>query len=106
MSRVDLVVKSRYRAVHRVPIQSDTIYFYSCLSSYHQSGNICAFMVEPIQGEAGVVVPDEGYFQKVRDLCDKHNILLIADEVQTGLGRTGYDLAVDHDKVKPDIAIL
>lgn len=63
-------------------------------------------MVEPIQGEAGVVVPDAGYFQKVRDLCDKHNILWIADEVQTGLGRTGYDLAVNHDKVKPDIAIL
>lgn len=63
-------------------------------------------MVEPIQGEAGVVVPDEGYFAQVRALCDKYNILWIVDEVQTGLGRTGYELAVHHDKVKPDIAIL
>ena len=63
-------------------------------------------MVEPIQGEAGVVVPDEGYLKKVRALCDKHKILWIADEVQTGLGRTGYELAVNHDNVKPDIAIL
>jgi ornithine--oxo-acid transaminase len=63
-------------------------------------------MVEPIQGEAGVIVPDEGYLAKVRQLCDKYNVLWIADEVQTGMGRTGFDLAVDHDKVKPDIAIL
>ena len=51
--------------------------------------NVAAFMVEPIQGEAGVVVPDEGYLRKVRELCDKHKVLFIADEVQTGLGRTG-----------------
>lgn len=63
-------------------------------------------MVEPIQGEAGVVVPDDGYLQQVRALCDKHNILWIADEVQTGIGRTGYNLAVNHDNVKPDIAII
>lgn len=63
-------------------------------------------MVEPIQGEAGVVVPDDGYLKKVRALCDKYNILWIADEVQTGLGRTGYNMAVDHEQVKPDIAIL
>lgn len=68
--------------------------------------NIAAFMVEPIQGEAGVVVPEEGYMSKVKDLCKKHNILLIADEVQTGLGRTGTKLAVDHDNCKPDIAVL
>lgn len=71
-----------------------------------QAENICAFMVEPIQGEAGVVVPDEGYLKQVRALCDKHNILWIADEVQTGVGRTGYDLAVEHDNVKPDIVII
>lgn len=63
-------------------------------------------MVEPIQGEAGVVVPDEGYLRKVRELCTKHNVLWIADEVQTGLARTGRMLAVDHEDVKPDILIL
>jgi len=76
-------------------------------AEFERNGDtICAFMVEPIQGEAGVVVPDSGYFQQVRALCDKHNILWIADEVQTGLGRTGYELAVHHDNVKPDIVIL
>ncbi|DAZ96664.1 TPA: hypothetical protein N0F65_009227 [Lagenidium giganteum] len=68
--------------------------------------NIAAFMVEPIQGEAGVVVPDDGYLRKVRELCTKHNVLWIADEVQTGLARTGKMLAVDYENVKPDILIL
>ncbi|KAL3907134.1 MAG: hypothetical protein SGILL_008993 [Bacillariaceae sp.] len=68
--------------------------------------NIAAFMVEPIQGEAGVMVPDDGYMKKVKDLCEKYNVLLIADEVQTGLARTGYRLAVDHDQVLPDILVL
>jgi ornithine--oxo-acid transaminase len=63
-------------------------------------------MVEPIQGEAGVVVPSDGYMAEVKKLCEKYNILLIADEVQTGLGRTGYELAVNHDNCKPDIVIL
>jgi ornithine--oxo-acid transaminase len=63
-------------------------------------------MVEPIQGEAGVVVPEDGYMRKVKELCDKYNVLLIADEVQTGLCRTGYRLAVDHDDVLPDILVL
>ncbi|XP_023297269.2 ornithine aminotransferase, mitochondrial [Lucilia cuprina] len=71
-----------------------------------QDPNVCAFMVEPIQGEAGVVVPDEGYLKKVRELCTKYNVLWIADEVQTGLARTGRMLAVDHEEVKPDILIL
>jgi len=68
--------------------------------------NIAAFMVEPIQGEAGVVLPDDGYMSSVKALCQKYNVLLIADEVQTGLGRTGYQLAVDHDNCKPDIIVL
>jgi len=68
--------------------------------------NIAAFMVEPIQGEAGVVVPDEGYLKKAYDLCKAKNVLLICDEVQTGLGRTGKMLASDHEHVKPDILIL
>ncbi|KPJ16468.1 Ornithine aminotransferase, mitochondrial [Papilio machaon] len=68
--------------------------------------NVAAFMVEPIQGEAGVVKPDTGYLQKVRALCTKYNVLWIADEVQTGLGRTGKLLAVEHEGVKPDILIL
>ncbi|XP_054716476.1 ornithine aminotransferase, mitochondrial-like [Uloborus diversus] len=67
---------------------------------------VCAFMVEPIQGEAGVVVPDAGYLKKVRELCDKYNVLWIADEVQTGLCRTGKMLCVDHENVKPDILML
>lgn len=68
--------------------------------------NTAAFMVEPIQGEAGVVVPDKGYLKGVRELCDKYNVLFIADEVQTGLARTGKLLACDHEGVKPDILIL
>mmetsp|Transcript_9827 Transcript_9827/g.15110 ORF Transcript_9827/g.15110 Transcript_9827/m.15110 type:complete len:437 (+) Transcript_9827:111-1421(+) len=68
--------------------------------------NIAAFMVEPVQGEAGVVVPSDGYLAKVKELCKKHNVLMIADEVQTGLGRTGYELAVNHDDCKPDMVVL
>jgi len=68
--------------------------------------NIAAFMVEPIQGEAGVVVPDDGYMAEAKALCEKYDVLLIADEVQTGLGRTGYELAVHHDEAKPDMVVL
>lgn len=68
--------------------------------------NTAAFMVEPIQGEAGVVVPDEGYLPAVRKLCDKYRVLFIADEVQTGLCRTGKMLCVDHGPVRPDIVCL
>ncbi|OWF36207.1 ornithine aminotransferase, mitochondrial-like [Mizuhopecten yessoensis] len=71
-----------------------------------QNPNTCAYMVEPIQGEAGVVVPDPGYLVKVRELCDKYNVLWIADEVQTGLARTGKRLCVDHENVRPDIVVL
>lgn len=75
-------------------------------SALEKDPNICAFMLEPIQGEAGVVVPDPGYLQGVRRLCDKHRVLMIADEVQTGLGRTGRLLACDHESVRPDIVCL
>lgn len=68
--------------------------------------NVAAFMVEPVQGEAGVIVPDEGYLKKAYELCKAKNVLLICDEVQTGLGRTGKMLASDHENVKPDILIL
>lgn len=68
--------------------------------------NCAAFMVEPIQGEAGVVVPDEGYLANVRKLCTKYNVLFIADEVQTGIARTGRLLATDYEDAKPDILIL
>ncbi|KAF7995313.1 hypothetical protein HCN44_006420 [Aphidius gifuensis] len=71
-----------------------------------KDSNVAAFMVEPIQGEAGVVVPKDGYLKKTRELCTKYNVLWIADEVQTGLARTGKRLAVDHEHVKPDILIL
>ena len=68
--------------------------------------NVCAFMVEPIQGEAGVVVPDEGYLAGVRKLCNKYNVLFIADEVQTGIARTGKMLACDYEDARPDLLIL
>lgn len=68
--------------------------------------NVCAFMVEPIQGEAGVVVPDQGYLSSVRALCTKYNVLFIADEVQTGIARTGKMLACDFEDARPDILIL
>lgn len=68
--------------------------------------DIAAFMVEPIQGEAGVVVPDEGYLAKAKFLCEKAGVLLIADEIQTGLGRTGKMLACDWEEVRPDILLL
>ncbi|KAJ0182343.1 hypothetical protein K1T71_001712 [Dendrolimus kikuchii] len=71
-----------------------------------QDPTVAAFMVEPIQGEAGVIVPNDGYLRKVRELCTKQNVLWIADEVQTGLGRTGKLLAVEHEGVRPDILIL
>jgi ornithine--oxo-acid transaminase len=71
-----------------------------------QDGHVAAFMVEPIQGEAGVIVPDENYLGGVRALCSKYNVLWIADEVQTGLGRTGKMLCSEHAGVKPDILIL
>jgi len=74
--------------------------------TFKNNSNICAFMFEPIQGEAGVVLPDEGYLKQVRALCSKYNVLMIADEVQTGLCRTGKMLACDHEEVKPDILIL
>ncbi|MDR2962966.1 MAG: ornithine--oxo-acid transaminase [Bacteroidales bacterium] len=67
---------------------------------------VAGFLVEPIQGEAGVFVPDEGYLKTCADLCKKHNVLFIADEVQTGLARTGKMLACDHESVRPDILIL
>lgn len=68
--------------------------------------HVAAFMVEPIQGEAGVFVPDDGYLKGVRELCDKYRVLLIADEVQTGLCRTGKMLCCDHEGVRPDLLVL
>lgn len=68
--------------------------------------NVAGIVFEPIQGEAGVVVPDEGYVRGIRALCDKYNVLMCADEVQTGLARTGKMLACDHENVRPDILIL
>ncbi|MCL1675258.1 ornithine--oxo-acid transaminase [Elizabethkingia meningoseptica] len=71
-----------------------------------EAGNIAAFLVEPIQGEAGVYVPDEGFLKKSSELCKKHNVLFIADEVQTGIARTGKLIACHHEDVQPDILIL
>jgi ornithine--oxo-acid transaminase len=68
--------------------------------------NTAAFIVEPVQGEAGVVVPDDGYLKGVRELCTKYNVLFVADEIQTGLCRTGKMLACDYENVRPDILIL
>lgn len=71
-----------------------------------QDPHVAAFMVEPIQGEAGVIIPDEGYLQKASIACKKANVLFVADEIQTGLGRTGKWLACDHENVKPDVLLL
>ena len=75
-------------------------------AALESNNNIAGFLVEPIQGEAGVYVPSEGYLTTAKELCAKHNVLFIADEVQTGIARTGKLLAVDHENVKPDILIL
>ena len=71
-----------------------------------QDPNVAGFLVEPIQAEAGVYVPEDGYLKKAADLCKKHKVLFVADEVQTGLARTGKMLACDHENVRPDILIL
>lgn len=71
-----------------------------------QNKNVCGFWVEPIQGEAGVYVPEHGYLAKAAELCKKHNVLFMLDEVQTGIARTGKLLAGDHENVRPDILIL
>ena len=76
------------------------------LEKAFQDNTVAAFMVEPIQGEAGVVIPTEGYLKGVRDLCTHYNVLFIADEIQTGLARTGKMLACDHENIRPDILIL
>lgn len=68
--------------------------------------NVAGFLVEPIQGEAGVYVPDEGYLSEAFELCKANNVLFIADEVQTGIARTGKLLAVDHENIKPDVLVL
>ncbi|MEW6251728.1 MAG: ornithine--oxo-acid transaminase [Planctomycetota bacterium] len=68
--------------------------------------NTVAFLVEPIQGEAGIIVPPAGYLRQVRELCTQHNVLMIADEIQSGLGRTGTTFACEHEGVQPDIFIL
>ncbi|MHC1690775.1 MAG: ornithine--oxo-acid transaminase [Bacteroidales bacterium] len=71
-----------------------------------QGKNIAAFLVEPIQGEAGVFVPDDGYLKACFDLCKKYNVLFVADEVQTGIARTGKMLCCDHEGIRPDMVIL
>jgi ornithine--oxo-acid transaminase len=78
----------------------------AALEQAFQNKNVAGFMFEPIQGEAGVVIPSQGYLKGVRALCDQYEVLMIADEIQTGLGRTGKMLACDHEDVRPDILIL
>lgn len=68
--------------------------------------NICAIFIEPIQGEGGIVMPEPGYLVKVRELCTKYNVLMVTDEIQSGLGRTGYMWAADHEKVRPDMIVM
>ncbi|XP_055336800.1 ornithine aminotransferase, mitochondrial-like [Paramacrobiotus metropolitanus] len=86
---------------HIIPYNNLTALEEAC-----QHPNVCAFIVEPIQGEAGIIVPDEGYLKGVREICTKYNVLFIADEIQTGLGRTGRRLCCDHEGVRPDIITL
>lgn len=68
--------------------------------------NTVAFLFEPIQGEGGVIIPPDGYLRAVREICSEHNVLMVADEIQTGLGRTGRLFACDHEDVKPDVMVL
>ena len=78
----------------------------AALEKAFQNKNVAGFMFEPIQGEAGVVIPDDGYIAGIRALCTQYQVLMIADEIQTGLARTGKMLACDHENVRPDILIL
>jgi len=78
----------------------------NALEEICSNNNTVAFMVEPIQGEAGVIIPDNGYLKGVRDICTRHNVLFIADEVQTGLGRTGTMTCCEQEGVKPDLLVL
>jgi len=73
---------------------------------FKSNKNIAAYVVEPIQGEAGVVIPSKGYFKKVRELCDKYKVLLVADEIQAGLGRAGKMLSIEWEGVRPDVVTL
>lgn len=86
-----------------IPVPYDDI---DALTAALQNPHVAGFLVEPIQGEAGVVVPTEGYLRAAWEACKKANVLFIADEIQTGLGRTGARLACDHEDVRPDILIL
>ena len=70
------------------------------------TANTVAFLVEPIQGEAGIIVPHEGYLRQAKELCQKHNVLLVTDEIQTGLGRTGKLFCYEYDAIKPDILVV
>jgi 4-aminobutyrate aminotransferase len=72
----------------------------------HLSGNVCAFIAEPVMGEGGIIVPPDGYFAKVKEILDEEGVLFIADEVQTGFGRTGTMFAIEHDGVEPDIMTM
>jgi ornithine--oxo-acid transaminase len=78
----------------------------AALEKAFQDKNVAAFLFEPYKGEAGVKVPSDGYIKGIRDLCTEYNVLMIADEIQTGLARTGKMLACDHENVKADILIL
>ena len=78
----------------------------AALEKAFQDKTVAAFLFEPIQGEAGVIVPDEGYYKTIRTLCTEYNVLMVADEIQTGLARTGKMLACDHEGVRPDILLL
>jgi ornithine--oxo-acid transaminase len=91
-----------YNPGYRVVPYNDT----AALEEALAHPDVAGFMVEPIQGEAGVIVPDEGYLATCRKLCDKYNVLLMADEIQTGLGRTGKWLCSEYEDVRPDLLIL
>ena len=87
-------------------LKSSLIMIFTALAKALQDKNVAGFLVEPIQGEAGVVVPDDGYLAKAKQLCEEANVLFIADEIQTGFARTGKMLACDHENVRPDILLL
>jgi ornithine--oxo-acid transaminase len=78
----------------------------NALEEICRNPDVVAFMVEPVQGEAGVIIPDKGYLTGVSEICNRYNVLFIADEVQTGLGRTGAMTCCEHENVKPDLLVL
>ena len=102
----DLVARKNFGPFTKGFIKIEYDNLQALRETLEKNANVAGFLIEPIQGEAGVYVPSDGYLRGAKALCEQHNVLFIADEVQTGIARTGRMLAVDHEDVQPDILIL